>query len=182
MHMGDFKAVGHLHRRSKDIATADHHDFIHPALGRIGAGIAERGTQTCRQYGAPSDKAEVARQHNIGPARKQSADRLMRLAAHDERTIHCNFAEMLEIRFKTPREVSLTPYDRIVADRRNEHNFHDAVSLRGKSIGHRRKWSDGRSEKSRRKYEKRFGITRRALNHCIERLFWQFTNERTALK
>src|SRR4029434_6305540 len=171
MHMGDFKAVGHLHRRGEDIAAANDDDFIDPALGRIRARVAERGIKARREYRAPSDEAEIARQYNIGPAGKQPSDRLMRLATHDDRTIHRDFTEMLEIRLKAPRQLSLTPYDRVVAGRGNEHDFHDVVSFQIETARCRPKSSESPGKKSQREYEKRFGIIRRAHNHCIERLF-----------
>jgi hypothetical protein len=77
---------------------------------------------------------------------------------------------MLEIRLKVPRQLSLTPYDRVVADRGNEHDFHDVVSFQRK-IETARCRSESPGKKSQREYEKRFGIIRRAHNHCIERLF-----------
>jgi hypothetical protein len=49
-------------------------------------------------------------------------------AAHDDRTVHCHFAEMLKIRFQTPRQLPVPPYDRIVANRSNEHDLHNAAS------------------------------------------------------
>jgi hypothetical protein len=80
---------------------------------------------------------------------------------------------MLEIRLKAPRQLSLTPYDRVVADRGNDHDFHDAVSFQGKveTIRRRPKSAEGSGKKSQREYEKRCGIIRRTRNHCIERLF-----------
>src|SRR5262245_869647 len=162
MHLRDFTAVGPSHRRSEVTAAANYHDFIAPALGRIRARVRERRIKTRCQYRATSDETEIARQYTIGPAGKQPSDRLMRLATHDDRAIHRDLAEMLEIRLKTPRQLSLTPDDRVVADRGNDHDFHDDVSLQGKveTARRRQKRSRGRAKKSQREYEKRCGIIR----------------------
>ena len=68
--MSNFQAVGHWHCRREYIASADHHDFIGPALDRVGVGIAESSIETCGQHRPRRDQTEISREHDVGTAWK----------------------------------------------------------------------------------------------------------------
>ena len=67
--------------------------------------------------------------------------RLVRLASHDHRAVERHFAEMLQIRLQTPRQLTITANDQVLTDRCDQHDFHNGAPFRSieKETGSRQK-------------------------------------------
>src|SRR5581483_11630596 len=126
MNAGDLEPRGHRHGRGENIAAADHHDLVHIA----GASVLARGTEsdveTGRQHNAWRDETEITRQHDVGAAIERLADRMKRLAAHDDGTIERESAEVPEIGTDVPWQLSALADDVVLADGGDEHDVHGA--------------------------------------------------------
>ena len=76
MHMGDLQPIGHRHGCGKNIAAADHHDFIDATLGCILRAKLSAASRLVAKHGARRDKNEIAREHDIGAALEHLSDEL----------------------------------------------------------------------------------------------------------
>jgi hypothetical protein len=56
------------------------------------------------------------------------------LSAHDHRTIDCNLPEVLEIGLQVPWQLTVASYDRIICNRSNQNDLHNADSSNAKAF------------------------------------------------
>src|SRR6185369_15529161 len=86
--------------RAEQLVAADHERGL--VCGAHRKGILERG----RDARARSMKARASRYHDIGTVRQRLADRLPRLAAHDDRMAEGHLLEVFHVFRQVPRKLA----------------------------------------------------------------------------